>query len=140
MYKVKSHGTCFAIKSYKETSKHKLSIELSHLSKLHHPNIIHCYGKLDDTSLLLEYCHCTLESALEKQPVMVHKFKHQIALGIARALQHVHSFNMVHRDIAPKNILLTSDYVPKLIDFEASLLLMPVGTQGMNVGVCCICS
>jgi serine/threonine protein kinase len=39
-----------------------------------------------------------------------------IALDVARALEHAHSRNIVHRDIKPDNILLTRSGVAKLAD------------------------
>ncbi len=39
-----------------------------------------------------------------------------IVLHIARALEHAHSRNVVHRDIKPGNILITQGGVPKLAD------------------------
>src|SRR5208282_2388255 len=39
-----------------------------------------------------------------------------IILDIARALEHAHSRNIVHRDIKPDNILITQSGVSKLAD------------------------
>src|SRR5262249_3550345 len=39
-----------------------------------------------------------------------------IALDVARALEHAHSRNIVHRDIKPDNILVTRSGVAKLSD------------------------
>ena len=39
-----------------------------------------------------------------------------IALDVARALEHAHSRNIVHRDIKPDNILITRSGVAKLAD------------------------
>src|SRR5262249_18867588 len=40
-----------------------------------------------------------------------------IALDVARALEHAHSRNVIHRDIKPDNILLSNSGLAKLVDF-----------------------
>jgi serine/threonine protein kinase len=40
-----------------------------------------------------------------------------VTADISRALQFIHSRNVVHRDIKPSNILITYENVPKLVDF-----------------------
>jgi serine/threonine protein kinase len=40
-----------------------------------------------------------------------------LTADLSRALQFIHSKNIVHRDIKPSNILITSQNVPKLVDF-----------------------
>ncbi|MEM9379931.1 MAG: protein kinase [Planctomycetota bacterium] len=45
-----------------------------------------------------------------------------VALQIARGLEAVHAQNVVHRDIAPKNILLTPDGRARIVDFGVALL------------------
>jgi len=40
----------------------------------------------------------------------------KIALQIARALEHAHQAGLIHRDVKPKNIILTHDGIAKLAD------------------------
>mgnify|MGYP001069189839 CR=1 FL=1 len=47
-----------------------------------------------------------------------HKIK--IAFEIAEAMEAIHSKNILHRDLTPSNILLDSNFTPKLIDFGYS--------------------
>ena len=46
-----------------------------------------------------------------------------IALDICRGLTAVHAQNIIHRDIKPQNILLTSDDTAKLSDFGVACIL-----------------
>jgi eukaryotic-like serine/threonine-protein kinase len=89
---------------------------------LNHPNIVRnlVVGQDKATSkhyLVMDYVDGP--SALE----LLHRQGHlsvadsvHIALDIARALEHAHSRNVVHRDIKPDNILITQSGVSKLAD------------------------
>jgi serine/threonine-protein kinase len=89
---------------------------------LNHPNIVRTinYGQDEKTLkhyLVLEYVDGPSANALLERfgrlPVgdAVH-----IALDVARALEHAHSRNIIHRDIKPDNILITRSGVAKLAD------------------------
>jgi serine/threonine-protein kinase len=89
---------------------------------LNHPNIVRNLAVGQDRQtglhyLVLEYVDGP--SALD----LLDKFKHlpvgdalHVALDIARALEHAHSRNVVHRDIKPGNILITLSGLAKLAD------------------------
>jgi serine/threonine-protein kinase len=89
---------------------------------LDHPNIIHTLDVGQDRVtgkfyLLLEYidgfsAHAVLD---RNGPLAVGDAVH-IALDVARALEHAHSRNIVHRDVKPDNILITHAGVAKLGD------------------------
>jgi serine/threonine protein kinase len=46
-----------------------------------------------------------------------------LARDIARGVAHLHDMRIVHRDLATRNILITSPLVPKVCDFGMSRLL-----------------
>ena len=91
-------------------------------SLLNHPNIVRSLNVGRDEAsgkhyLVLEYVDGVSARALldRHKRLSVGDGVH-IALDIARALEHAHSRNVVHRDIKPDNILITRSGVAKLAD------------------------
>jgi serine/threonine-protein kinase len=93
-------------------------------SLLCHPNIVRSLAAGQDRAtqkhyLVLEYVDGPSGRALlelhQQKRLSVSDAVH-VALDIARALQHAHSRNVVHRDIKPDNILVTRSGVAKLAD------------------------
>jgi serine/threonine-protein kinase len=91
-------------------------------ARLNHPNIVRniTYGQDRSTGkyyLVLEYVEGHSAHALLGQlgRLSVGDAVH-ITLDIARALEHAHAGNIVHRDIKPDNILITATGVAKLAD------------------------
>ena len=89
---------------------------------LNHPNIVRGYGAAQDATtgkhyLVLEYIDGPTTHALMRRHkcLSVGDAVH-IALDVARALEHAHSRNIIHRDIKPDNILVTRSGVAKLAD------------------------
>ncbi|MGA4956943.1 serine/threonine-protein kinase [Streptomyces lavendulocolor] len=54
-----------------------------------------------------------------------------LAVGLARALEHIHAAGLVHRDLKPANVLLTVDG-PRIIDFGIARAVDTVTDGGLT--------
>jgi serine/threonine-protein kinase len=90
------------------------------MAKLDHPNILRCFdvGTVAGHHYLsMEFVDGgSVEGWLKKLGKLPLGDALHVTLACARALQHAHDLNMVHRDIKPDNLLLTSKGVVKLAD------------------------
>lgn len=90
---------------------------------LNHPHVVRNLGFGQDRAtglhyLVLEYVEgASAQQLLEKFGRLTVGDAVHIALDVARALEHAHSRNVVHRDIKPGNILITKSGLAKLTDF-----------------------
>jgi serine/threonine-protein kinase len=89
---------------------------------LNHPNIVRTLNVGQDQAtakhyLVLEYVDGqSAQALLDKQGRLALGDAVHIALDMARALEHAHSRNIVHRDIKPDNVLIPRSGVCKLVD------------------------
>ncbi|KAI3883287.1 hypothetical protein MKW92_036550 [Papaver armeniacum] len=103
-------------------------IELLELEHLRHPNIIRMIGyHASDDNLLMVLELMPLKS-LDKslfdptgQPLDWNA-RIKIAEGAARALQYLHSKDVIVRDVKPHNVLVGEDFDAKLADFGLAIL------------------
>lgn len=95
------------------------------IARLHHPNIVtvHSVGEASGVRYIaMELIEgrgldeVLAETSAKGEP-MAPTRAIRIVASLARALDYAHSQNVVHRDVKPSNILLTSDDRPMLLDF-----------------------
>lgn len=107
---------------------------------LSHPNIVSIYDVLDlsgEKYIIMEYiCGITLREYLDHHGHLSVKESVNCARQVLRALHAAHSRGVIHRDIKPGNMLITTEGRIKITDFGIARLpdrdsfLMPDRTVG----------
>jgi formylglycine-generating enzyme required for sulfatase activity/tRNA A-37 threonylcarbamoyl transferase component Bud32 len=87
-----------------------------------HDNIISIYDFGEDAEgrpfMVMEFLKGQdLRHAIKNGSTGDTRAKLRIAMDIARALEHIHSQNIIHRDIKPDNVHITTAGAVKLMDF-----------------------
>jgi serine/threonine-protein kinase len=89
-------------------------------AQLNHPNIVSAYdvGRAGDHHyFVMEYVDGpTLYDRLSKRQRFSEREAIHIVLQVAAALEHAHARGFVHRDIKPKNVMITREGTVKLAD------------------------
>ena len=90
-------------------------------ARLSHPNIVSIYDVGEDQNchyIIMEYIAGeTLKTLIQREGPLSVDLSLRIAREIACALAHAHANHLVHCDIKPHNILVTSDGRVKVADF-----------------------
>ncbi len=97
------------------------------LANLNHPNIavLHDGGSLPDGRpyLVMEFVDGTPVNRYCREKLLGTPDRLRLFMAICRAVQFAHQNLVVHRDLKPGNILVTSSGTPKLLDFGISKVL-----------------
>ena len=109
--------------------KERFRREIDTLARLQHPNIVTLYdmGETDAlTYLVTEYMDGgsladAISRAVRQGSQVEMDYGLQIILQTANGLMHAHSQNVIHRDVKPSNILLSSSGRAAIGDFGVAL-------------------
>ena len=83
--------------------------------------IYDCFEENNTAYIVMEYLEgITLKDYMEKAGKIPEQVAVQMMMPIMKSLKAVHSESIIHRDIAPDNIMITADNQIKLIDFGAA--------------------
>jgi serine/threonine protein kinase len=89
-------------------------------AKLNHPNIVQAIdvGKAGEFHyFVMEYVEGkTVFDVLTDKGRYAEKDALSVMIQVARALEHAHAAGFIHRDVKPKNIMITKDGTAKLAD------------------------
>src|SRR6267378_2179258 len=123
-----------------EKSLRRFKAEAKALARLQHPNIVSELEVCETEQglcIVMEYIDGkTLLALMAEQGRLPISRALQISKQVLRALEHAHQAGIIHRDIKPNNIMLTSDGVVKVADFGLAKLkdASRATTTGTTVG------
>ena len=128
VYKAKDHilSRFVAIKVLKQEFSEdssfvtKFRAEAQSAAGLEHPNIVNIYDVGSENGLyyiVMEYVEgITLKTYIEKKGQLSFKESASIAIQVARGIEAAHNKNIIHRDIKPQNIIISTDGKVKVTD------------------------
>lgn len=129
VYKAKDHvlGRSVAVKVLKpEFSEDrnfvtKFRTEAQSAAGLEHPNVVNIYDVGSEEGLhyiVMEYVEgITLKTYVEKKGQLTFKESISIAIQVARGIEAAHNKHLIHRDIKPQNIIISTEGKVKVTDF-----------------------
>lgn len=100
-------------------------IEGEMTTNLEHPNVVKTfsYGKLRGRYyFVMEFVNgLNLKDAIYQEPEQIRGRKLDIIKQTAHGLKYIHSCGIIHRDMCPRNILLSENGEVKIIDFGVAI-------------------
>ncbi|MFG0333206.1 MAG: serine/threonine protein kinase [Maioricimonas sp. JB049] len=111
------------------------------MAKIDHPNVVKCYAVGEDRGLHFVAMELIDGQSMKDWVEQIGKLSVADALHVilccGEALEHAHSLNMIHRDIKPDNILVTSKGAVKVADLGLAKVLdedMSMTQSGTGLG------
>ncbi len=129
VYRARDHilGRFVAIKVLKQEFSEdvnfvtKFRTEAQSAAGLEHPNIVNIYDVGSEAGIhyiVMEYVEgVTLKTYIEKKGRLTYKEAVSIAIQVGRGMEAAHAKHIIHRDIKPQNILISTEGKAKVTDF-----------------------
>ena len=99
----------------------KFRTEAQSAAGLEHPNIVNIYDVGSEEGIyfiVMEYVEgVTLKTYIEKKVQLTYKEAVSIAIQVGRGIEAAHAKHIIHRDIKPQNILISTEGKAKVTDF-----------------------
>ena len=99
--------------------------EATYMQSLRHPNVLHAIevtlGPQHEVCIVCPYCPLSLSACAIRRttPFPIPQMKY-VLQGLLSALEHVHSKDLMHRDVKPSNVLFGSEGDVLLGDFGSA--------------------
>jgi serine/threonine protein kinase len=118
-----------------ELAKRRLVKEAKAVARLDHPNICTIYEVLEEARhsfIVMQYVQGeTLACRIRRAPLAMRESL-EVAVQVADALAEAHAHGIIHRDIKPQNIMITSRAQVKVLDFGLAKVIQSAGMQAQT--------
>jgi serine/threonine-protein kinase len=121
-----------------EEARRRLHDEALTLSRLSHPNVAAVFDFGSDADidyLVMEYVPGTMLDVLLQRGPLSPEIVASLGMQLARGLSAAHVTGIVHRDIKPGNLRVTSEGLLKILDFGVATWALPGPQAVTSTGV-----